>query len=77
MAPDSGAIDLSSVTKTTVSVNLNSNVTSIVLPAGAAGVRKNLAIRFTQDATGGRTVTGWPTLKIDGGVIPSLGLKSR
>lgn len=56
----SGVLDLSAVTTDTVIVNLTGNVTSVLLPPGQAMRRKDLIIQFTQDATGGRTVAGWP-----------------
>lgn len=52
----SGTLNLSAVTAETVTVSLTSNISTIVLPTGTAGVRKDLLIRFKQDATGGRTV---------------------
>lgn len=55
-----GVLDLSAVTAETIAVALTANITSIVLPAGVAGKRKDLIIQFTQDGTGGRTVAGWP-----------------
>jgi len=72
MTPTAGVVNISAVVKNTVRVTLDANVTSIVLPAGEAGVRKDLVIQLVQDATGGRTVTGWPSLLIEGGVIPSV-----
>lgn len=56
VSPVSGVLDLSAVVADTVIVTLTSNVTSVVLPAGAAGARKDLLIRFTQNSTGGWTV---------------------
>lgn len=72
----SGVLDLSAATTDTVMVSLDQNVTSITLPLGAAGVRKELLIQLTQDATGGRTVKGWPTsrtvLQWQGNVPPVI-----
>ena len=63
----SGALNLSAVTSATVRVSLTANITSITLPAGQAGIRKDLVVEFTQDATGGRTVTGWGGVTVEGG----------
>jgi hypothetical protein len=52
----SGVLTLSGISGETVRVLLNENITSIVYPAGAAGLRKDLLIRFEQDGSGGRTV---------------------
>jgi len=43
-------------------VNLNANITSITFPTGTAAQLdgQKVRIQFTQDATGGRTVAGWP-----------------
>lgn len=57
VAISSGTLDLASVTADTVLVTLTENITSITLPSGATGFRKDLVIRFKQDATGGRTVS--------------------
>lgn len=62
-----GALNLSAVVAGTVRVTLNANVTSITLPSGLAGTRRDLVIEMTQDATGGRTVSGWPSVAIQGG----------
>lgn len=42
--------------------NLTGNITSITFPTGTAAQLDGVKIRiqFTQDATGGRTVAGWP-----------------
>lgn len=63
VAISSGSLNLSGISASvdTVKVTLDQNITSITLPAGSAGYRKDLLIQFTQDATGGRTVTGWPS----------------
>jgi hypothetical protein len=76
LAIASGVLDLSLASTETVLVSLNQNITSITLPAGASGKRKDLVVQFTQDATGGRTVAGWPTspttLQWQGGVPPTV-----
>lgn len=72
VAISSGTLALASVAVDTVLVNLNQNITTITLPSGAAGVRKDLLIRFTQDATGSRTVAGWPSVTWEGGNAPTI-----
>lgn len=68
-----GALNLSAFTKGTATVALTSNITSITLPAGVAGKRVDLTIQFTQDATGGRTVAGWPGgVKFESGDAPVI-----
>lgn len=52
-----GILDLSEVDAETVNVPLNENISTILLPTGQTGVRKDLLLRFVQDATGGRTVS--------------------
>lgn len=47
----SGTLNLSAVTADTVKVALNANISTLTLPAGAAGVRKDLVIEFTHDNT--------------------------
>lgn len=71
-AISSGTLALAAVTADTVQVSLNQNITAITLPAGAAGVRKDLLIRFTQDATGGRTVAGWTGVTWESGSTPAI-----
>lgn len=56
VAVSSGVLNLSSIAGDTVKVLLTENVTSITYPAGIANRRRDLMIRFEQDATGGRTV---------------------
>lgn len=55
-------------------ITLNNNITTVVLPTPpAAGYARVISMVFTQDATGGRTVAGWPSsLKWAGGVAPAL-----
>lgn len=52
----SGVLDLSEIEGDSVTVSLTEDVTSIVLPDGAAGFRRDLLIRFQQDLTAGWTV---------------------
>ena len=67
----SGVLSLSAVTVDSVLVTLTENITSITLPAGTAGVRKDLVIRFKQDATGGRTVD-LTAIQWEGGTPPAI-----
>lgn len=72
VTPSAGTIDLSAYKAVRV-INLNANVTSISLPAAPAGKALSVLIMFKQDATGGRTVTGWPPgVKFEGGVEPDI-----
>lgn len=66
-----GALNLSAVTADTVLVTLTENITSITLPAGVSGVRKDLIIRFVQDGTGGRTVD-LSAFAWEGGTPPTI-----
>jgi hypothetical protein len=67
-APAAGVLDLSSFTGLVAKVSLTANVTSITLPPGKAGARKELVIEFTN--TGAFTVAGWPT-------SPTLRIESK
>lgn len=58
-ATASGVLNLSTFDGLVAKVVLTENVSSIVLPAGKTGVRKELVIEFTN--TGNYTVAGWPT----------------
>lgn len=59
-----GVLNLSAITVDTILTTLTENITSITLPTGTVGKRKNLTIRFVQDGVGGRTVSltafTWP-----------------
>lgn len=46
-----GVLNLSAATADTIRVALNANITTLTLPAGAAGARKDLLIEFTHDNT--------------------------
>lgn len=56
VSSSSGVLDLSGNDESTFKVTLTENITSITYQSGASGARKDLIIRFKQDATGGRTV---------------------
>lgn len=72
VTPVAGAINLS-VYRSVRVINLNANVGSITLPTAEAGKAVSMLIMFKQDATGGRTVTGWPPgVKFEGGVEPDI-----
>jgi len=74
----SGALNLSAIADETVAVTLTEAITSITLPAGEAGKRKDLIIQFTQGGTGGHTVTGWPVgTKFESGQPPVISAASR
>lgn len=51
-----GVLDLSQVASPNVIVDVDQDITSILLPAGEAGFKKELNIRFEQDDTGGWVV---------------------
>jgi len=73
----SGALNLSAIADETVAVTLTEAITSITLPAGEAGKRKDLIIQFTQGGTGGHTVTGWPVgTKFESGQPPVISAAS-
>lgn len=57
-APVSGALDISAAEPTIWGVSLTGNVSSMVLPTVTGA--KSITLIFTQDSTGGRTVT-WPS----------------
>ena len=66
----SGSLNLSSTTKEVVVVDLNQNVTSITMPAGASGQAVNRRIVFTQSGAANFTVSGWTSVTIEGGTAP-------
>jgi len=53
-------------------VDLNGNVTSIILPTAPSGEALSVLVLFKQDPTGGRTVTGWPTMTWESGSAPTI-----
>lgn len=71
VASSGGALNLSAVITDTVLVTLTENITSITLPSGVSGIRKDLIIRFVQDATGGRTVS-LSAFTWEGGTPPTI-----
>lgn len=57
----------------TFAVTLQANVTTVAFSNVPAGKLVPITIEFIQDATGGRTVSGWGTaVKWSGGTIPTL-----
>lgn len=68
----SGAIDLSDETVAVWLVTLNANITSITYPTALSGEVLSPVVIFTQDGTGGRTVTGWPTTTWESGSAPTI-----
>ena len=75
-AISAGVLNLSTAKAETILVTLDQNITSIILPPGKIGERKDLVLQFTQDAVGGRTVTGWPaapTCRFSVGGTPAVG----
>ncbi|MEE9141065.1 MAG: hypothetical protein V3U18_09895, partial [Alphaproteobacteria bacterium] len=70
----SGAITLDFATGNSFEVTLTENVTSITIAnPPATGNLGEAFIRFKQDATGGRTVGGWPAaVKWPGGTAPTI-----
>lgn len=71
-AISTGAIDLSDETVAVWLVTLNADVTSVALPTALAGEVLSIVVIFTQDGTGGRTVTGWPTTTWENGSAPAV-----
>jgi len=67
-----GAIDISDEDVSVWVVELTENVTSISLPTALAGEALSLLVIFTQDATGGRTVAGWPAAIWEAGSPPTI-----
>jgi hypothetical protein len=69
----SGTLTLDFATGNNFAVALNQNVTSLVFSNVPASGWVFLAIRFQQDATGGRTVSGWPAgTRWPGGSAPTI-----
>lgn len=66
-----GTLALASITADTVTTTLTENVTTVTLPSGVSGRRKDLLIRVKQDATGGRTIT-WSGITWENGSPPTL-----
>lgn len=72
IAPSSGAVALSDAATSVWGISLTANVTGLTLPTGTAGVPLGIALIFTQDSTGGRTVT-WPSnITWNGGSAPTI-----
>lgn len=72
--PVAGVLDLTGFTGLVALVSLTANVTSVLLPSGSAGNRRELMIEFTN--TGNFTVSGWPvtlTYEAKGAVPVGLG----
>lgn len=68
----SGVVTIDTTLSNYYTLQLTANVTSVVLTGLTAGTRFDLEIY--QDATGGRTITGWPAaLKWPGGTAPTFG----
>jgi hypothetical protein len=63
-----GAVDFSAQKVTGfASVSLTANITSIIMPSSPADGQM-FEIHWTQDATGGRTISGWPSsVRLQGG----------
>ncbi len=71
----SGSVTIDFTSKVDHVLTLTGNVTSIAFtaPANTASALMRLSIRLVQDATGGRTVTGWPVaVKWAGGSAPTI-----
>lgn len=65
------AIDLSEHNAVWI-VNLDDDVTAITLPAATTGKALSLIILFTQDVSGGHTVTGWGSVIFESGSEPVI-----
>lgn len=69
-----GVLDLSATTAATITVDLGSNVTSIVMPSGSVGNVVDRSIVFTQSGAANFTVSGWGGVTIEGGTAPAAGV---
>jgi hypothetical protein len=69
-----GDLTLDLATGNHFAVTLTENVTSVAFSnVPASGQYVPISIEFTQDATGGRTVAGWPAgVKWPGGTVPTI-----
>lgn len=69
-----GAVTFDLALSNNFAVTLTENITSITLAnPPASGKWGAISIEFTQDATGGRTVGGWPSsVKWPGGTAPTI-----
>jgi len=69
-----GAITFDCANGNSFNVSLTANITSITLSnPPATGSYGEIVIEFKQDATGSRTVTGWPaSVKWPGGTAPTI-----
>lgn len=72
VSSSAGVLDLSAITADTILVTLTESITTITLPSGAAGLRKDLILRLKQDGTGSwavdLTAFAW-----EGGTPPIVG----
>ena len=69
-----GTLTLDLSTGTNFAVTLTANVTTITISnVPSTGQYVPIVVEFSQDATGGRTVTGWPSgTKWPGGAAPTI-----
>lgn len=69
----SGAVTFNLDNANVFLVTLTENITSITFSNVTSATVMPITIEFTQDATGGRTVTGWPAgVKWSGGSAPTI-----
>ena len=68
-----GAIDLSDETISVWEIDVDDDISDITLPSTTGADVLTLLLLFTQDGTGGHTVSGWPVGIIwEGGSAPSI-----
>ena len=71
VSSSSGTLTLDLSTGNVFECTLSENITSIVIQNPAtSGTYHEFTIKFTQDATGGRSVAGWPSFAWNGGSAP-------
>ena len=68
----SGTLTFDCATGNYFAVPLTGNVTTVAFSNVPSSIPFPLTIKLTQDATGGRTVAGWPSAKWPGGVAPII-----
>lgn len=68
----SGTLALDLSTNSVFTVTLSENITTITLSNWGGSVFRPIYVHFTQDATGGRTVTFPAGVKWAGGVVPTI-----
>lgn len=73
ISPTSGAISLTNLDYSVVVVALNQNVTSITLGSiTEPDTAQFQTVKFRQTGSGGYTVSGWPSIKWENGLLPVI-----